>query len=134
VGITQDELPKVFDRFRQTDGGTSRQFEGSGIGLALVKEIVRLHGGTVSAQSEYGQGSRFTVTIPLGKDHLSPAAVTENARPDQKEHPPPAYPVVPAYVPATMTGPPRGSIVPRSGTSPSVRAREKPCEQVSATA
>jgi signal transduction histidine kinase/class 3 adenylate cyclase/DNA-binding CsgD family transcriptional regulator len=77
VGISQDELPKIFDRFRQADGGAAREFEGSGIGLALVKEIAKLHGGTASAQSEPGKGSRFTVTIPLGKDHLSPATVVD---------------------------------------------------------
>jgi signal transduction histidine kinase/class 3 adenylate cyclase/DNA-binding CsgD family transcriptional regulator len=77
VGIKHDELPRVFDRFRQADGGEARQFEGTGIGLALVKEITKLHGGTVSAQSEYGEGSRFTVTIPLGKGHLSPATVVD---------------------------------------------------------
>jgi signal transduction histidine kinase/class 3 adenylate cyclase len=77
VGISQDELPKIFDRFRQADGGAAREFEGSGIGLALVKEIAKLHGGTAGAQSEPGRGSRFTVTIPLGKDHLSPSTVVD---------------------------------------------------------
>ena len=87
VGISQDELPKIFDRFRQADGGAAREFEGSGIGLALVKEIAKLHGGTASAQSEPGKGSRFTVTIPLGKEHLSPSTVVDALPGDGDHHP-----------------------------------------------
>jgi signal transduction histidine kinase len=65
IGIPEDDLPRVFDRFFQTDTSSTRGFEGIGIGLALVREIVELHGGTVEAESELGVGSTFTVHLPL---------------------------------------------------------------------
>ena len=77
VGIAGDELPHIFDRFRQAGGGATREYAGTGIGLALVKEIAKLHGGEVTVHSQQGRGSTFRVTIPLGKDHLSPASVVE---------------------------------------------------------
>jgi adenylate cyclase len=77
VGIDPDELPYVFDRFRQADSRTAREHAGTGIGLALVKEIVSLHGGDVVARSERGTGSTFVVAIPLGSAHLSPASVVD---------------------------------------------------------
>jgi signal transduction histidine kinase/class 3 adenylate cyclase/CheY-like chemotaxis protein len=77
VGIKTDELPHIFDRFRQADGSASREFSGTGIGLALVKEITTLHGGTITVHSRYGEGTSFQVTIPLGKAHLNPASIVE---------------------------------------------------------
>jgi signal transduction histidine kinase len=77
VGIATDELPHIFDRFRQAGGGATREYAGTGIGLALVKEIAKLHGGEVTVHSQQGRGSTFRVTIPLGKDHLNPASVVE---------------------------------------------------------
>jgi signal transduction histidine kinase len=77
VGIKEDQLPHIFDRFRQADGSVSREYAGTGIGLSLVKETARLHGGDVAAHSEYGKGSTFRVTIPLGRAHLSPAWVVD---------------------------------------------------------
>ena len=77
VGIRADELPHIFDRFRQADGSASREYSGTGIGLALVKEIAMLHGGEVTVRSQYGEGSAFEVTVPLGKTHLNPASVIE---------------------------------------------------------
>jgi len=70
TGIPADELPRLFDRFHRVEGARGRTHEGTGIGLALVQELVKLHGGTVGAESELGQGSIFTVTIPLGAAHL----------------------------------------------------------------
>ena len=71
IGIKPDQLPYIFDRFRQADGSQSREYAGTGIGLALVKEIAALHHGEVRAYSQYGSGSAFEVTVPLGKRHLS---------------------------------------------------------------
>ena len=66
AGITADFLPFVFDRFRQADASTSRRHGGLGLGLAIAKQLVELHGGTVAAYSEgEGRGTRFVVTLPL---------------------------------------------------------------------
>ncbi|MGZ5440389.1 MAG: ATP-binding protein [Thermoanaerobaculia bacterium] len=70
TGIPADELPRVFDRFHRVKGARGRTYEGSGIGLALVQELAKLHGGGVSATSEVDRGSTFTVSIPLGRAHL----------------------------------------------------------------
>ncbi|MBD2019434.1 response regulator, partial [Leptolyngbya sp. FACHB-36] len=69
-GIPESELDNVFKRFHRVEGTQGRTHEGSGIGLALVQELVQLHGGHVQVQSVYGQGSTFTVSIPRGKQHL----------------------------------------------------------------
>ncbi len=77
-GISADFLPHVFDRFRQADGATTRRHNGLGIGLALVRQLVELHGGTVWAESRgLGLGATFTVELPAALKHDSkPAAVT----------------------------------------------------------
>jgi len=69
-GIPEAELPRVFERFHRIEGAAGRSMEGSGIGLALIQELVRLHGGAISARSAPGQGSEFIVDIPLGHAHL----------------------------------------------------------------
>ncbi|BAY75477.1 response regulator receiver sensor signal transduction histidine kinase [Nostoc linckia NIES-25] len=70
TGITDEELPQIFDRFHRIRGVKARSYEGSGIGLALVQELVCLHGGTVKVESVVGKGTTFTVTIPTGLSHL----------------------------------------------------------------
>ncbi|MGB6876074.1 MAG: response regulator [Candidatus Acidiferrales bacterium] len=70
TGIPPEEIPKLFERFHRVKGARGRSFEGSGIGLALVQELAKLHGGSVRVESHVNQGATFTVTIPLGKDHL----------------------------------------------------------------
>lgn len=70
VGIPAAELPHLFERFHQVQGARGRTQEGTGIGLALVQELVKLHGGTVQAESVKGQGSTFTVILPRGSAHL----------------------------------------------------------------
>jgi signal transduction histidine kinase len=69
-GITPEDLPHVFERFYRARHAQSRSYEGSGIGLALVQDLVRLNGGTVSAESEPGRGSSFRVSVPFGSAHL----------------------------------------------------------------
>lgn len=68
IGISPKKLPKIFDRFYQADDSPTRRGEGTGIGLALTQELVRLMGGTVSVVSELGKGSEFTVTLPVKKE------------------------------------------------------------------
>jgi signal transduction histidine kinase len=70
TGIAESELPRLFERFRRVEGARRRNHEGSGIGLALVKELVELHGGTIAVESRPGAGSTFTVTLPFGQQHL----------------------------------------------------------------
>jgi len=69
IGISAEKLPRIFDRF-YTSTSSVRAQEGTGIGLALAKEIVELHYGEIEAKSEEGGGTAFTVTLPLGKAHL----------------------------------------------------------------
>jgi PAS domain S-box-containing protein len=70
VGIPAEEVPRLFQRFHRVQGGSARTFEGSGIGLALVHEVVTMHGGQITVRSELGRGSTFTVTVPFGVAHL----------------------------------------------------------------
>ncbi|MBO0734180.1 MAG: response regulator, partial [Methylocapsa sp.] len=75
TGIPAREIPHLFERFHRIRNARGRSFEGSGIGLALVRELVKLHGGTVRVESEVNRGSRFIVAIPLGKAHLPPGRI-----------------------------------------------------------
>jgi signal transduction histidine kinase len=75
VGIAPENLDRIFDRFHRVEGARSRSHEGSGIGLALVRELAILHGGAVSVDSTVGQGTVFSVTIPQGHAHLPPDQV-----------------------------------------------------------
>jgi PAS domain S-box-containing protein len=70
TGVPPEALPHLFERFYRVQGARGRTHEGSGIGLALVHELVRLHSGTVKAESAPGEGSTFTVCIPKGTSHL----------------------------------------------------------------
>jgi signal transduction histidine kinase len=70
TGIPPEEVPHLFERFHRVQGARGRTYEGTGIGLALVQELVKLHGGDVSVDSEVDRGSTFTVTIPRGSAHL----------------------------------------------------------------
>jgi signal transduction histidine kinase len=76
TGIPAHELPKVFDRFYRVEGSRSRSFEGTGIGLALVQELTKAHGGTVRVESTVGRGSMFVVSIPFGSKHLPQEQIT----------------------------------------------------------
>jgi signal transduction histidine kinase len=70
VGVPSHEVPRLFDRFYRIEGSPGRNFEGSGIGLALVQELVRQHAGSIEVSSEVGVGTAFTVRFPLGAAHL----------------------------------------------------------------
>ncbi|MCL2927195.1 MAG: response regulator [Trichodesmium sp. MAG_R01] len=77
IGIRQEQIPFLFQRFRQAEGSANRSYEGSGLGLALVKELVELHGAQISVESVYGQGTTFKVWMRTGKSHLPVAQVLE---------------------------------------------------------
>jgi PAS domain S-box-containing protein len=68
IGIPEDKLDFIFERFTQVDGSSSRKYEGTGIGLALTKEIVEIMGGKISVASQPGEGSEFRITLPLYMD------------------------------------------------------------------
>jgi PAS domain S-box-containing protein len=70
TGIPEEDIPHLFERFYRVKNARGRTFEGSGIGLALVQELAKQHGGAVRVGSHLGQGSTFTVTVPFGKDHV----------------------------------------------------------------
>lgn len=79
IGIAQSELPRIFERFHRVSGAKGRGFEGTGIGLALVRELVELHGGCVSVSSVPGQGTTFRVELRKGFAHLPSDSVQQRA-------------------------------------------------------
>lgn len=90
IGIPKDQLPYIFDRFYQAGGDPAHGIEhkGSGIGLALVKELVHLHHGEITVKSEVGKGSEFSLLLPLGAAHLKPDEIladSESLPPEQQE-------------------------------------------------
>lgn len=70
IGISEEELPRLFERFHRVEGARGRTHEGTGIGLALVQELVRLHGGTIQVISQPGVGTEFVIRLPFGSSHL----------------------------------------------------------------
>ena len=93
IGIASDYIDKLFEPFIQMDSALNRQYEGTGLGLTLAKEIVELHGGQISVTSEVGQGSCFTITLPCapmepGEDFSSLAALSHASDEGQRaSHP-----------------------------------------------
>ena len=85
VGIKEEELPKLFDRFYQVDSSQTREHEGTGIGLALTKELIELHQGTISVDSKVGEWTEFTIELPLGRAHLTDDEIVETEEPIKDE-------------------------------------------------
>ena len=78
IGIASEELERIFDRFYQVDSAHTREHGGTGIGLALTKELVELHKGKITVASAQGKGSTFTVSLPLGKEHWRPEDIVSD--------------------------------------------------------
>ncbi|MBK7369586.1 MAG: hypothetical protein IPJ04_17345 [Candidatus Eisenbacteria bacterium] len=103
-GIAPDEQARLFERFYQASGARDVARPGTGIGLSLTRDIVELHGGTIALASAPGEGSTFTVRLPLGRAHLSDAQIARGGD-------------AAALAPAVRA---------RRGCSPTRRARAKP--------
>ncbi|MGD1940776.1 MAG: response regulator [Leptolyngbyaceae cyanobacterium] len=78
-GIREDQLPYLFERFRQADGSANRRHEGTGLGLSLVQELVSLHHGQIAVESVYGKGTTFRVVLPVGRQHLPDEQVVDHS-------------------------------------------------------
>ncbi|WP_167508984.1 ATP-binding response regulator [Corallococcus sicarius] len=128
TGIPEAELPRVFERFHRVETAKGRTHEGTGIGLALIQELVKLHGGTLGVRSVEGQGSTFFVELPLGSAHLPAehvlesrgaahagtlgSAFSEEALRWLPDAPPALPPPVPAQAACTTPGPASTGLVP----------------------
>ncbi|WP_205627245.1 ATP-binding protein [Herbaspirillum rhizosphaerae] len=88
VGIAADQLPLVFKRFHRVEGSHARTHEGSGIGLALVRDLVNLQGGAISVNSQLQRGSSFVLTIPAGRTHLPADRVSDSGEAVSSAHSP----------------------------------------------
>ena len=84
IGISEERIDKIFDRFYQVDGSHTREHEGTGIGLALTKELVELHKGEIAVESEEAKGTTFVIRLPLGRDHLKPEEIIEEKVEEKK--------------------------------------------------
>lgn len=77
IGMPEEELPRIFERFHRIESQGGRSYEGTGIGLALVADVIRLHGGTIEVRSRLGEGSTFEVRLPFGAMHLPSDQIAE---------------------------------------------------------
>jgi signal transduction histidine kinase len=84
IGVAEEELPRLFERFHRVEGARGRTIEGSGIGLALVQELVAIHGGTISVTSTAGQGTSFLIRLPFGAAHLSDELIRMESTADER--------------------------------------------------
>ncbi len=121
TGIPEAEVAHVFERFHRVAGATGRTHEGAGIGLALVRELVELHCGTVEVASELGAGSTFRVAIPLGNAHLPADAVLKQQQPSSERDPVVSSPHAAEAVRLAAPTAPRAHAA-ASGTDPERRA------------
>lgn len=82
IGVSESEVPRLFERFHRVQGAKSRTYEGTGIGLALVSELIKILGGDISVESSLGKGTSFKIFLPKGKDHLPAERLSEETKLD----------------------------------------------------
>lgn len=104
-GMDEETRERVFERFFQGDAGLARGHEGMGIGLAIAREMVELHGGALTVESEPGAGTTFTFTLPLGCDHLDPDDIDTTETPEARPHSIGARVVLPTETDEDARGP-----------------------------
>ena len=85
IGIKEEDLKQIFNRFYQIESGHSRSYEGTGIGLALTKELVELHQGIIKVESEVDLGTTVIIFLPAGKEHLNKEELISSSSPDHEE-------------------------------------------------
>jgi signal transduction histidine kinase len=122
TGIPEADMARVFERFHRVEGARGRSFEGTGIGLALVQELVKQHGGSVRVDSAPGRGSAFVVAIPQGSDHLAADRVVAQSTAAPSGEAPSAYLLEAAH----WDGGAASSRAAPSGVSPSGVAPDDP--------
>jgi signal transduction histidine kinase/ligand-binding sensor domain-containing protein/CheY-like chemotaxis protein len=105
-GISPDHLAHIFDRFYQADDSISREQEGTGIGLAIAQEMVKLHGGEIEVESDVGVGSTFRIYLPLGMDHLKPEELETSLQSVSESEGSPGSTVSSQQFEINMTSPP----------------------------
>ncbi|MFF9640923.1 SpoIIE family protein phosphatase [Kitasatospora aureofaciens] len=120
TGVPQEELPRLFERFHRIENARARSHEGSGIGLALVKELVALHGGTIAARSREGDGTAFTIRLPFGQSHLAADALAAAAT-----APPPSA-GADSYLEEALRWLPAGPLAPAGDTVPAADNGPRP--------
>ena len=130
IGVAAEEMPRLFERFHRIESARSRSTEGSGIGLALAKELIALHGGVISAVSVPDEGTRLTIRLPFGTAHLPPDAAFVETESDADAKPAGADPFVqealrwlPGEPVADSLGAGEGAPVPASQTPATTAGR-----------
>jgi two-component system sensor histidine kinase ChiS len=104
IGIEADKLDRIFESFEQADGSTAREYGGTGLGLAVTKQLVELHGGRIAVESQIGVGSTFTFTLPVSRDGWTPAVLAAPISGD-RDRPVAAASPSDALVPAELSDP-----------------------------
>jgi len=82
IGIANEQLGRIFESFEQADGSISRDYGGTGLGLAVTRQLVQLHGGEIEVESKLGKGSKFTFTLPLSPEKRGETEIEEDAKPE----------------------------------------------------